>query len=76
MECSECKLTHINKMDIKKANRTILVLNAEDNLPFCYKLERGYDRSVKQECLTMYVNGMGFRAIEWVKKVHNTTVMG
>jgi hypothetical protein len=62
-------------MDIKKVNRIIFVLTAEDNLPFCYESERGYDRSFKQECLTMYVNGMGFRAIERVKGVHNTTVM-
>jgi len=28
-----------------------------------------------KECLKMYVNGMGFRAIERVKGVHHTTVI-
>ena len=35
----------------------------------------GYSDEFKRECLKLYVNGMGFRAIERVKGVHNTTVM-
>ena len=27
------------------------------------------------ECLKMYVNGMGFRAIERIKGVHHTTII-
>ncbi len=30
---------------------------------------------VKRECLELYVNGMGFRGIERVKKAHHTTVI-
>jgi hypothetical protein len=30
---------------------------------------------VKQECLKMYLNGMGFRGIERVKGVHHTTII-
>ena len=36
---------------------------------------KGYTDEIKRECLEMYVNGMGFRAIERVKKVHHTTVI-
>lgn len=36
---------------------------------------RGYTENIKSECLEMYVNGSGFRAIERVKKVHHTTVI-
>ena len=36
---------------------------------------RGYDRTIKEKCLSMYVNGMGFRAIERVMGVHHTTVI-
>jgi len=36
---------------------------------------KGYSDEIKRECLEMYVNGMGFRAIERVKKVHHTTVI-
>ena len=34
----------------------------------CYE-HQGYSAEVKKECLEMYVNGLGFRAIERVKKV-------
>jgi transposase-like protein len=30
---------------------------------------------MKRECLKMYVNGLGFRAIERVKNVHHPTIM-
>ena len=39
------------------------------------KILAEYAQEIKQECLTMYVNGMGFRAIERVKGIHNTTIM-
>jgi transposase-like protein len=34
-----------------------------------------YSESTKQTCLKMYLNGMGFRAIERVTGVHHTTVI-
>lgn len=37
--------------------------------------QEGYTEDIKSECLEMYVNGSGFRAIERVKKVHHTTVI-
>ncbi len=40
-----------------------------------YTEHRGYSDDVRQECLKMYVNGMGFRAIERVKGVHHTTII-
>lgn len=40
----------------------------------CYE-KQGYSDEIKKECLEMYVNGSGFRAIERVKKVHHTTVI-
>ena len=36
---------------------------------------KGYHPQVKQICLTMYLNGMGFRAIERVTGIHHTTIM-
>ena len=39
------------------------------------KAPKGYADEVKRDCLKLYVNGMGLRAIEWVKGVHHTTVM-
>ena len=40
----------------------------------CYDLQ-GYSEQTKRECLEMYVNGLGFRAIERLKKVHHTTII-
>jgi transposase-like protein len=37
--------------------------------------KQGYSEEIKHECLEMYLNGLGFRAIERVKKVHHTTII-
>src|SRR4028119_1965527 len=37
--------------------------------------ERGYSDTVKELCLKMYVNGMGFRGIERVTEIAHTTVL-
>ena len=37
--------------------------------------EVGYSRKVKEDCLTMYLNGNGFRAIERITKVNHNTVI-
>ena len=36
---------------------------------------RGYHPQVKKICLEMYLNGMGFRAIERVTGIHHTTIL-
>jgi insertion element IS1 protein InsB len=35
----------------------------------------GYSQQVQQECLTMYLNGNGFRAIERITQVNHNTVI-
>lgn len=40
-----------------------------------YNSPKGYSDEIKQECLRLYVNGMGFRAIERSTGVHHTTVI-
>jgi len=35
----------------------------------------GYAQEVKEKCLEMYVNGLGFRGIERVTKVNHNTVI-
>jgi transposase-like protein len=37
--------------------------------------QKEYTEDIKSECLEMYVNGFGFRAIERVKKINHTTVI-
>ena len=36
---------------------------------------KGYHLRVKEICLNMYLNGMGFRGIERVTGIHHTTIM-
>jgi insertion element IS1 protein InsB len=50
----------------------VLIVNVSESEFYDYK---GYTEDIKSECLKMYVNGSGFRAIERVKKVHHTTVI-
>lgn len=40
-----------------------------------YDPPKGYSDAIKQECLTLYVNGMGFRGIERFQGVHHPTVI-
>lgn len=37
--------------------------------------KQGYSEEIKHECLEIYLNGLGFRAIERIKKVHHTTII-
>lgn len=62
-------------MVIKKENRTIFVWTVEDNLQRFMNPREVIFEEMKRECLKMYVNGLGFRAIERVKNVHHTTIM-
>lgn len=75
MECPECKSTYIHKNGHKKGKQNYLCVDCRRQFINSYESHQGYAQSVKQECLKMYVNGMGFRAIERVTGVHNTTVM-
>jgi transposase-like protein len=42
----------------------------------CYEPPRGYSLQVKQQCLSRYVNGMGFRSILFQRGYANERVMG
>ncbi len=55
--------------------KTIFVLNANRQFLDCYQTYRGYSDEFKRECLKMYVNGMGLRAIGRVKGVSHVAIM-
>lgn len=61
-------------MVIGVANRIITVSPVGGSSPLSYSV-KGYLDEVKQHCLTLYVNGMGFRAIERSTGVNHNTVM-
>jgi len=76
---------------IDKGNTRYICVNCERQFIDNYQSFKGYSDEMRNECLTMYVNGMGLRAIapwaplrdhqRWrcaiarVKKIHHTTVI-
>jgi transposase-like protein len=83
MQCPECKSKKIQKNGKKRGKQNHLCVQCPKGYRFAYGRQfitehnqhRGYSDEFKRECLKLYVNGLGFRAIERVKGVHNTTVM-
>lgn len=75
MQCPKCKSAHIRKNGIQKGKQNHICVDCNRQFIDKYKEYRGYSDEVRRECLKMYVNGSGFRAIERVKGVHHTTVI-
>ena len=74
MKCPRCESTHIRKNGRQRGKQNYICVNCKRQFIESYD-QKGYTEDVKIECLEMYVNGSGFRAIERVKKVHHTTVI-
>jgi len=65
MQCPECKSTHIRKNGInKQGKQNHIYVTCGRQFIDNYEKQKGYDEKTKRECLTAYVNGMGFRGIE------------
>ena len=75
MQCPECGSTHIRKNGQRRGKQNHICVDCSRQFINRYEPPKGYPDEVKRECLKMYVNGMGFRAIERVKGVHHTTVI-
>ncbi len=75
MECPECNSTHIRKNGHRRGKQNYICVNCARQFLDAYSPSQGYSATVKQECLLMYLNGMGFRGIQRVKQVHHTTVI-
>jgi transposase-like protein len=75
MKCPKCGSEHIRKNGIKKGKQNHIC--AECGRQFINPSEqtKAFPETTKQTCLKMYLNGMGFRAIERVMGVHHTTVI-
>ena len=75
LECPRCKSTHIRKnghRGDKQNNRCVDCGRQFIEQP---KSHRGYSDDVRNLCLKMYVNGMGFRGIARVTDIHHTTII-
>ncbi len=75
MQCPECGSTHIRKNGLKTGKQNHICVQCGRQFIDQYELHKGYTDQIKRECLKMYVNGLGFRAIERVKGVHHTTAL-
>jgi transposase-like protein len=73
-ESPEFKSSHVNKNGHKRGKQNYICLDCGRQFIDCYQL-RAYAPAIKRECLSMYVNGMGFRAIERIKGVHHTSII-
>ena len=75
IKCPECKSTHVNKNGHKAGKQNHICVDCGRQFIDCYQTQQGYAEEIKRECLSMYVNGMGFRAIERIKGVHHTSII-
>ena len=74
MQCPRCNSTKISKNGHHRGKQRYKC--KECNRQFLEFLTTpGYDHQTKEQCLKMYVNGMGFRAIERVTGVDHTTII-
>ncbi|WP_231932911.1 IS1 family transposase [Geminocystis sp. NIES-3708] len=76
MKCPECGSKNINKNGIKKGKQNHICVHCRGQFIAPEQLSgKGYSDDLRKECLKMYVNGMGFRAIGRIKQVHHTTII-
>ena len=75
MQCPRCGSTHIRKNGIKQGKQNHICVKCRRQFIDIYDAARTYSNDTKQHCLHLYVNGLGFRAIERVTGVHHTTVI-
>ena len=75
MNCPECKSSHIRKNGKRRGKQNHICVDCGRQFVEAPQTELGYSDEVRQECLKMYTNGLGFRAIERVKGVHHTTII-
>ena len=74
MECPRCKSERVVKNGRRKDKQNYLCRDCNRQFIDVYD-QRGYSPEVKEHCLTLYCNGMGFRGIERSTGVcHNTVI--
>ena len=74
MECPTCQYQKICKNGYHRRKQRYKCSACGRQFLESYS-DKGYDNRIKERCLKMYVNGLGFRAIERVMNVHHTTVI-
>ncbi len=75
MHCPYCQSTEIRKNGKRKNKQNHICIRCGRQFIDVYDPAKGYSDEIKQQCLKLYVNGMGFRAIERSTGVHHTTII-
>lgn len=74
MNCPKCDSNDIRKNGLRRGKQNYQCKKCGRQFINCYS-EIGYSQKIKEECLTMYLNGNGFRAIERITRVNHNTVI-
>ena len=74
MKCPNCQSKQIRKNGHRRGKQNYQCKECQRQFIEEYT-KMGYPQSVKENCLKMYVNGLGFRAIERVSGVNHNTII-
>jgi transposase-like protein len=74
MNCPECTSTRIRKNGHRRGKQNYICVKCDRQFIESYT-KRGYSPEIKQQCWTMYVNGMGLRGIERLTGVNHNTII-
>lgn len=75
MKCPHCSSTNNSKNGHRCGKQNYICRDCDRQFVESYS-RQGYSDEIKQQCLSIDVNGMGFRAIERVMGVnHNTAII-
>jgi insertion element IS1 protein InsB len=74
MICINCQSNKVCKNGHRRGKQNYLCRGCGKQFVEFYS-PKGYPDSIKEQCLTMYVNGQGFRAIERITGVNHNTVI-
>ncbi len=74
LSCPRCGSCNIRKNGHRGKKQNYQCKDCQRQFVEFYS-EVGYSKEFKEECLKMYLNGLGFRAIEKIKKVNHNTVI-
>lgn len=82
MNCPQCKSSTKKKNGFRRGKQCYKCIDCPKGYRFAYGYQyvespksRSYPNEVKQLCLKMYLNGMGFRAIERVTDIDHATII-
>ncbi len=74
MNCPNCESTHVRKNGHRRGKQNYICRDCGRQFVESYS-PKGYSDEIKKRCLSMYVNGNGFRAIERLTGVNHNTVI-